>query len=357
MNTKDTILKKLGTIEYLDPKYVIKELSKLNTIKERVAQIKEMNKKHYDKFVQNLKTLSEEEQYYYYENKEYFQEHFFGSTLTEGMLVLQEPVFEKFFKSIKDSAEYKYEMNLYYAEVQFQKLITSSEFVDDLNSNLKNVHLEKRLNKLKEESDKSLMLYNDGILDKNKFTWTDSELYKYKEIFRVLNGDYSRKDIQPLSISSLWQAMRDHLFLRPYLENLLKENVTVSPGNLLIKHELNMFCRSMPLSIPKEHFRVFTLNNSSNGKPFLTEEQFSCFIDRAFCYNMEIPKQKFNQSPKGEKLKIQYVFRQFYENYCFEYFDSGNTQDLFIKLLTENFIGWDFHNVKNNFKTKPKIRI
>lgn len=118
--------------------------------------------------------------------------------------------------------------------------------------------------------------------------------------------------------------------------------------------EVNVFRETMPLSIPKEHFKVLTVKNSKNGKPFLTQDQFDTFINRAFLGKFDLPKLKFNQAPKGEKLKIQYLFRQFYENYCFEYFDTGQTQNVFIALLTENFTGWDFKNVKDNFKTKPK---
>lgn len=116
----------------------------------------------------------------------------------------------------------------------------------------------------------------------------------------------------------------------------------------------NIFCKKMPLDIPKEHFKILTEKNSKNGEPFLTQDQFNNFINRAFCGKTDLPLQKFNQAPKGEKLKIQYLFYQFYENYCFEYFNTGQTKDVFIKLLTENFIGWDYENVHDNFNTKPK---
>jgi len=119
----------------------------------------------------------------------------------------------------------------------------------------------------------------------------------------------------------------------------------------------NTFCRSMSLSIPKEHFKKLIENNSKNGKPFLTSEQYSSFIERAFCGNAEIPKQKINQAAKGEKLLIQSLFYEFYENYCIEYFQGSQCQDGFIKLLTDNFVGWDFQNVKNNFKPKTKKRL
>lgn len=40
----------------------------------------------------------------------------------------------------------------------------------------------------------------------------------------------------------------------------------------------NLFCKSMPLNIPRSHFKVFTENNSKNGKPFLTSFQLDSFI-------------------------------------------------------------------------------
>ncbi len=114
---------------------------------------------------------------------------------------------------------------------------------------------------------------------------------------------------------------------------------------------VNVFCKSMPLRIPKDHFKVFTEKNSKNGKPFLTPEQLDAFIDRAFCGNSNILKQKFNQTV-GEKLFIQSVFYEFYYKYCFDYFSTMKCQDNFVRLLTDNFEGWNFKNVKNNFKPR-----
>lgn len=123
------------------------------------------------------------------------------------------------------------------------------------------------------------------------------------------------------------------------------------------KEQPNTFCSNMPLSIPKEHFKVLTIETSKNGQPFLTNEQFGLFIERAFCGNAEIPKQKINQAPKGEKLLIQSLFYDFYDYYCMEYFSTMQCQDDFIKLLTDSFIGWDFQNVKDNFRPKTKKRL
>lgn len=132
-----------------------------------------------------------------------------------------------------------------------------------------------------------------------------------------------------------------------------KENETHFP-----EKEINLFCKSMPLALPKEHFGVFTRKLSvNNNLPFLTDLQFDNFILKAFMGNNTVPKQKFNMKPRGEKLLIQSVFYDFYSNYCMDYFSTSQCQDNFIRLLTENFEGWNFENVKNNFTPKIKRRL
>jgi hypothetical protein len=118
----------------------------------------------------------------------------------------------------------------------------------------------------------------------------------------------------------------------------------------------NVFCKSMPLSIPKDHFKVFTENNSKNGKPFLTAEQLDAFIDRAFCGNTNLQKIRFNLDSR-EISAIRYVFYQFYNTYYFEYFETLQCRPAFIRLLTDNFEGWDFETVNENFNKKPKKTI
>lgn len=112
----------------------------------------------------------------------------------------------------------------------------------------------------------------------------------------------------------------------------------------------------MPIQVAVDHFQIFTIKNSKNGKPFLTDKEFDIFIKKAFCGMTDLPKQSFNKTAKGEKFIIQHRFREFYDNYC-DYFGTGQVTDVFIKLLTDNFSGWDYNNVKNNFNKKPKITI
>ena len=136
-----------------------------------------------------------------------------------------------------------------------------------------------------------------------------------------------------------------------------KKSSTGDTDNIdIYKGYTNIFQKSMPVDVAASHFKKLTENNSKNGKSFLTKEQLDVFIRKAFCGVQDLPKQKFNQAPSGEKLIIQYVFREFYDIY-WEYFGTGQVQDKFIKLLTENFTDWNYKNVRNNFSVKPKKTI
>lgn len=134
---------------------------------------------------------------------------------------------------------------------------------------------------------------------------------------------------------------------------ILKKERGKSEPESIHKNGTNLFCTSMPLHIPKEHFKVLTETKNKTGQPFLTEVQLNSFIERAFCGNKELPIQKFNHAPKGEKFQIQKVF---YDFYCkgADYFPSSRCRDHFIRLLTDNFIGWDFNNVKSNFAKQTR---
>lgn len=130
------------------------------------------------------------------------------------------------------------------------------------------------------------------------------------------------------------------------------------PGDLpeidkieLLTLKTNVFCEKMPLDKPIEHFKIFTVRKSTNGEPFLTNDQYNSFIGRAFLGNQNISKQIFN---RGDfKIYIQSIFYDFYAKYN-NYFPSSQCSDTFINLLIDNFEGWDFKNVKINFAKKPK---
>lgn len=148
--------------------------------------------------------------------------------------------------------------------------------------------------------------------------------------------------------------------LRYYEKKLLTESLSnnkpIIDESVKYDEYPNVFQKSMPIQVAVDHFQIFTIKNSKNGKPFLTDKEFDIFIKKAFCGMKDLPKQSFNKTAKGEKFIIQHRFREFYDNYC-DYFGTGQVTDVFIKLLTDNFSGWDYNNVKNNFNKKPKITI
>lgn len=112
--------------------------------------------------------------------------------------------------------------------------------------------------------------------------------------------------------------------------------------------EENLFCKGMPLNFPREHFRVLTERESINGKPFLTIEAFESFIQRAFL-GEDLPKQTINWG-HGEKFFIVKRFYQFFNLSCKGYFENTyNCREKYIKLLCDNFTGWGYRDVFNNF--------
>jgi len=149
------------------------------------------------------------------------------------------------------------------------------------------------------------------------------------------------------------EYFRDALFLN---EERKKSNIEAPKIFGVYNDYTNIFQKSMPIDEAVSHFKKLTENNSKNGSPFLTTEQLDIFIRKAFCGVKDLPKQTFNQAPSGEKSIIQYVFREFYDA-NWDYFGTGQVQDKFIKLLTENFTDWDYKNVRNNFSKSPKKTI
>lgn len=180
--------------------------------------------------------------------------------------------------------------------------------------------------------------------------WNDKDEYVF---LRLKHGFYEHLEINRYPTINAYGNLEASIYGKYFLfydylkGHLEKRNQSLPEG-------VNIFCRSMPIDVPKEHFKILVERNSKNGRPFLTPEQFDLFIAKAFYGKCELGKLKFNQAPKGEKLQLQKVFYEFYNKYCFEYFNTMQCADKFIKLLTDNFEGWDFQNVKNNFTPKTK---
>ncbi|WP_276133052.1 hypothetical protein [Polluticoccus soli] len=112
-------------------------------------------------------------------------------------------------------------------------------------------------------------------------------------------------------------------------------------------HE-NAFWKGIPIAIAAEHFMVLTRRKSKNGRPYLTETQFSLFLQKAFLNHTYIPKQTLNFAT-GEKGFIIKRFYEFYELAVTQYNDV-NRKLKYIKLVTDCFDNWDQKGVESYFK-------
>jgi hypothetical protein len=188
------------------------------------------------------------------------------------------------------------------------------------------------------------------------------------DFIKEINNQYLNYVFENKKNAGLWLSLTYDLVLKGFVIAGKIEDVSLRGAfldwydTMIIKQPehtnnntdaVNVFCKTMPLSIPNEHFKTLTIKCSKDGQPFLTQEQFDNFINRGFGGKEDLPKIKINQAPK-EKFKIQYLFYQFYHNYAFDYFVTDQAKNVFVKLLTDNFVGWDFDNVHANFNKKPK---
>lgn len=146
--------------------------------------------------------------------------------------------------------------------------------------------------------------------------------------------------------------------IRPYFTKQPKQENTPStdlPSFSLqdLQDEPNLFCKAMPLYIAIEHFKVFTNQNSSNGKPFLTEAQLAIFIGRAFCGKHSLPKLHINCGTR-EKLFIVKRFYQLYSLAASNYESTSQCKLKYVKLLVDNFSNWTQGEIEKNFADKVK---
>ncbi len=120
---------------------------------------------------------------------------------------------------------------------------------------------------------------------------------------------------------------------------------TVKKENEAVKQ--NLFCPSMPLSVPIDYFRLFTTDRNNKGEPYLSVADLDKFIDRAFCGNADMEKLKLNYDAQNYVISIFYNFYLFASK---EHESTSQCKDKYINLLCDNFISFDFRKVKNNFR-------
>lgn len=160
----------------------------------------------------------------------------------------------------------------------------------------------------------------------------------------------------------LKEWLRDEVAYAKELKKILAEQPQSQEEKSIVNQSVgaqkeNSFCRAMPVSAALEHFRKLVTNNSMNGKPYLTEQALNAFIQRAFYGDANVAKQTINFNPAKERGIIIALFHQFYTIGCNEWEPNTQCQQKYVKLLVDNFNGWDLNKVKNNFTKRPKRTI
>jgi len=139
---------------------------------------------------------------------------------------------------------------------------------------------------------------------------------EFKRIEDLTKSDYDLicKKIKRIeSKEDSINSTSDHKFLlgKKMKYEILHSEDVAETKSMPYQGEDNKFCPIMPLDFAIEHFSVFTKNESKNGNPYLTMDQFYNFIERAFLGNLDISKQSFNYGTR-ELTKIKYRFYEFY---------------------------------------------
>lgn len=114
----------------------------------------------------------------------------------------------------------------------------------------------------------------------------------------------------------------------------------------------NYFCDKMPLDFAYKGLKPLTSINRKNKRPFLSEEDYELFYQKAFLNDKSIEKLSLNSSG-GNKGRITTFFYRFYR----EAVEKGYTPfkghaNLYKKLIIDNFEGWTEKALKGNFKEK-----
>jgi hypothetical protein len=103
-----------------------------------------------------------------------------------------------------------------------------------------------------------------------------------------------------------------------------------------------------PIEIIRKHFAVFYDNKYD--LIFLSKIDTNTFIERAFLGKTSLPKQTFNNIT-GKIGLIIYRFKQLYE---VSLNHEARNRDKYIRILSDNFYGFNFDSIKPNFSKSPK---
>ena len=226
--------KHIGTVNYEE---IIDDLNTLNSVESQLDYLVGLKHKFIDKYEEVNKSLSKKENLFLINNRSVIWESIFGKNTPETTLRIPSVIFDTFFKDSLSNPEVTFWFLKHNSKELFNDFIASDEFKAKIESNLKNTHLEAMLKQLENlEANADTLLRNNEI-DIYKY---HANNYKYKRelvLSKVLSLNYFKENTIP-SIGSYGlevQTFYQHIYLKPYLEELLKEE------NSLIKKTKNEF--------------------------------------------------------------------------------------------------------------------
>jgi hypothetical protein len=226
---ENTLLNKFKGIGYLDYKSIIKELSKYETISQKLDYLKIIKQEYHDKYEEIKKTISEEEYILFHNNYTTVYESIFGNCSLITPLQIQEPVHKYYFKNGLNIPEYTYWFLKYNSEYAFNWYINRKEFKSQVNSKLKDTFIKAELKQLNDFEERAKELLLNKELDIYKPHRNNYNCNKEIVLLRVLDGNYYKENttytINGLGSDEV-QVYFKHILLKPYLENLLKGNVS-----------------------------------------------------------------------------------------------------------------------------------
>ncbi|GAB3969554.1 hypothetical protein GCM10028806_15960 [Spirosoma terrae] len=135
--------------------------------------------------------------------------------------------------------------------------------------------------------------------------------------------------------------------IHSYMNRLIPETIHIK--ELQTETTINQF-NNMPMRDVEKWFMQLSKRQNKQGELILTENEIDHFIRRAFL-NTDLPKLNANYG-NGGKWNFIRIFYEFYEK-CTSgreiIDDRPNIRDEYIKLLINNFEGFSFDEVKENF--------
>ena len=206
--------------------------------------------------------------------------------------------------------------------------------------------------------------YDTYVVQKKTMACIGTTLYKpFEGDLSELTDDYIKVPMDEKDFCNIYLSDFDVFLLSIFLDQLLDFKNTFEPAAPVVqsestappaeKEKQNLFCPSMPLSVPIEYFRLFTTERNNKGQAYLSVADFDKFIDRAFCGNADMEKLKLNYDAKNYVISIFYTF---YSDKGKDYENNSQCVPKYVNLLCDNFIGFEFQKVENNFKPIRKVR-